>query len=230
MNTYEFFSAMENVSVTLDKKHTINQGQDILYPVYIVLYAHNSIVGKTIRKLTHQPYSHSAIAFNTDMNNLYSFGNRMISDSNGNSHRKFGAGRESFVKKDGKWNYPESTPYAIYAIWLNMESIAKMKKRIHSIFSKPDEYRFSYDGLIKYYLNISSESNYKMFCSQFVASILALGTPLDKLPSLYSPYELKNIKDVHFIEDGVLGAFSRKKLDEHVNGIIDKIKNNTPMD
>ena len=225
MNIQDFFSAMENVSIALDNKHVITRGTDKLYPVYIILYAHNSIVGRNIRRFTHQPYSHSAVSFNSDMNNIYSFGNRMILDKDGIYHRKFGAGRESFTKKDGKWSYPETTPYAIYCIFLPKDSIDKMKKHIHTIYNNPESYRFSYDGLIKYYLNISSESTYKMFCSQFVASLLVIGgVNLDRLPSLYSPYELKDIQDVTLVEEGILKDFNRKKFSKRMDEICEDRK------
>ena len=219
LNLKEFFTAMENVRVNVDNKHTIRRGTETLYPVYIILYAHDSLVGKSIRRLTNQPYSHASVSFDTSMNNIFTFGNRYIYNEDKEIYyRKFGAGRESFKKIDGKWSYPPKTPYVIYCLWLPKENIDRMKKRIHEIYNKPDAYRFSYDGLVKFYLNMSSESTNKMFCSQFVASLLAYGgMDLDKLPSLYSPYQLKDIKDVRYVESGLLKDFNKAALDKKMN-------------
>ena len=161
------------------------------------------------------------------MTNMYTFGNKMVYDEKTNTYkRKFGAGRETFAKADDKWAYPEKTPYVIYVLFLPKENIMRMKKRVHEIYNKPEMYRFSYDGLVKYYMGISSESTYKMFCSQFVASLLMYGGyDLDRLPSLYSPYELKDLNDVIFVEDGVIKDFNRNKFNKKMDVICSDIKN-----
>lgn len=231
LNLSEFFGAMENVRVDIDKRHSIQRGTETLYPVYIVLYSHNETISKVIKKLTHQPYSHASISFDSSMHSMYTFGNKMVYNERSASYKhKFGAGRESFVRTEGKWSYPPETPYAIYVLFLPKENIDRMKKRIHEIFNQPEAYRYSYDGLVKYYLGISSESTYKMFCSQFVASLLLYGGyTLDRLPSLYSPYELKDIQNVIFVEDGIIKQFNRdkfiKKMDRICSDYLEDMEN-----
>lgn len=231
MNTHQFFNALENVRVNLDRRHSIKRGNEILLPVYIILYAHTSTGSKTIRAVTKEPYSHASISFDSSMQNIFTFGNKMVQITDVRYKRSIGAGRESFMNKDAMWTYPKETPYAIYVIFLPRDSIIKMKTRVHEIFDHPDEYRFSIAGLIKYYLGLASESTTKMFCSQFVASLLATGgVELDRLPSLYSPYELKDIRNVTFVESNTIKHFRRERFDKHMDDICKRYLDEINMD
>ena len=227
----EFFSALENVRVDVDRKHAITRGTDTLYPVYIILYAHNSLVAKSIRRVTNEPYSHASISFDTSMQNIFTFGNKMVKISELEYKRKIGTGRESFLAKDAMWTYPKETPYEIYTVFITKENIVRMKKRVHEIFDNPEKYRFNIAGLIRYYLGLASESNSKMFCSQFVASLLAIGAvDLERLPSMYSPYELKDIRNVIFVERDILKNYNRKKFDAHMDEICKEYSEQINMD
>lgn len=220
MNLSQFFTALENVRVNIDRKHSITYNGKQLYPVYIVLYAQNSIVSKSIRRVTKAPYSHASISFDTSMTNIFSFGRLKIETAVDHFETKNGAIRESFVSKLGMRKFPKYSLYEIYVIFVTEEDIINMKKRIHEIYDDPEKYRFSFIGLAKYLLGIPSKPSKKMFCSQFVASLLSTGgVALDRSPSLYSPYEIKDIKNVIFVENGILCEYNRKKMDERMTTI-----------
>lgn len=220
MNLLEFFGALENVRVDLDRKHTVTRGTDTLYPVYIILYAQNSLVSKTIRTATKTPYSHASISFDSSMQHIFSFGKLKIREDENSRRVHNGAIRESFISKIGMREFPKEAQYEIYTIFIPKDNLEKMRKRIHEIFDNPERYKFSIIGLVRYYLGLVSESTSKMFCSQFVATILATGNVnLERSPSLYSPYELKDIQNVIFVERDVLKNFSRKRFDKQMDFI-----------
>jgi hypothetical protein len=231
LNVVEFFDALETVRVNLDKKHSIQRGTEVLYPIYIIMYAQDSLVSKTIRRFTHTPYSHASISFDTSMQNIFSFGKLKIKNNDNELEAHNGAIREAFISRAGMREFPSQAFYEIYTVFITQDAIDRMKKRIHQIFDNPEKYKFSIIGLIKYYLGMTSESETKMFCSQFVASLLAVGDiHLERVPSLYSPYQLKDIQNVTFVERGILKDYNRKRLDQRMDGIVQDIKDKFNMD
>lgn len=218
----QFFDALENVRVNIDRKHSITRGTKKLYPVYIVLYGQKSFVSKSIQKFTNAPYSHASISFDTSMQNIFSFGRLKIQTEENHYETKNGAIREAFVSKIGMRQFPKQALYEIYTVFITEEDIARMKKRVYEIYDNPEQYRFSFIGLARYLLGIPSKASKKMFCSQFVTSLLSIGgVALDRSPSLYSPYEIKDIKNVIFVENGILENYDRKRLDERMTNICD---------
>lgn len=231
MNLTEFFAVMESIRVNTDKKHTFSRGTDIMYPIYIILYAQNSFVSKSIRKATNTPYSHASISFDTSMQNIFSFGKLKIDMGNDKRELKNGAIRESFISKKGMRAFPQDAKYEVYTLFVSKDNLDTIKKKVHEIFDNPDGYKFSIIGLLRYYLGMTSESTSKMFCSQFVASLLAAGNVhLDRAPSLYSPYELKDIQNVKYVDSGILKDYNRTKFDRLMDDIIKEMQEPTNMD
>jgi hypothetical protein len=224
VNISEFFSAMETVKINIDSKHKITSNGKDLYPVYIILFASNSFVSKSIRAFTKEKFSHAAISFDTGMTNIFSFGFR----TNANDMRDVGNRRESLIIKKDRWLYEDDTNYGIYVKFMSLESIKLMKKRIHDIYNNTEKYKFSFIGLLKYAFNIPSENMYKMFCSQFVASLLQLGgVELDRSPSLYSAGQLTtDLNDVIMVEEGLVKDFKKSNLDRNMKILCNNIISN----
>lgn len=220
MNISEFFSAMESIKINIDKSHKITKNNVDYYPVYIALFASNNFVSKSIRSVTRSEFSHVAISFDTSMTNLFSFGFR----TNEKSMKDVGNRRESLIVKKDRWVYEDDTKYGIYVKFMTLDSINKMKKQIHYVYNNTEKYKFSYIGMLKYALNIPSEHAYKMFCSQFIASLLQTGgVDLNRSASLYSPQQIIDIGDVHSVESGLVKDFNKKQLDLNVQKICDSL-------
>lgn len=216
MNISEFFAASETVKVYIDKDHTITKNNLKYYPVYLILFASDTFVSKAIRMFTRSPVSHVGISFDSSMTKIFSFGFR----TNENSLKDAGNRIESLIVKKDRWLYSGDSTYVIYVKFLSMDSITNMKKRIHDIYNNTEKYKFSVLGLFKYALHIPSESTYKMFCSQFVASLLQTGgVELDRKPSLYSPSQIISLGEVVYVQEGFVKDFSKKKLDKDMDRI-----------
>ena len=107
---------------------------------------------------------------------------------------------------------------------MSLDAINKMKKYIHYVYNNTDKYKFSYIGLVKYALHMPSEHTYKMFCSQFIASLFKIGgDELDRVASLYSPEQILTIGDVHSVQTGLVKDFKRKELDANIQNICDSL-------
>lgn len=216
MNISQFFDAMESVRINMDKNHKITKNGIDYYPVYIVLFASNNFVSKSIRAVTRAEFSHVAISFDTSMTNLFSFGFR----TNAKDMKDCGNRRESFIVKKGRWVYEDDTKYGVYVKFMTLDAIKKMKNHIHYVYNNTEKYKFTFIGMVKYAFHIPSEHAYKMFCSQFIASLFKIGgDKLDRVASLYSPEQILTIGDVRDVEKGFVKDFDRKKLDAAVQRI-----------
>lgn len=210
MNISEFFTALETVKINIDKNHVIHKNNKPYYPVYIILFASNNIISKTIRVFTHAQFSHASISFDSSMTKLFSF----VIRTNANDIKDAGNRIESITVKKDRWLYDDGARYIIYTKFLSIESINKMKSKIHDVYNNTDKYKFSIIGLLKYALNIPSHNAYKMFCSQFVALLLQTGgVELERDPSLYSPNQLTSLGDIVFVQEGFVKDFNKKKFD-----------------
>ena len=221
MNISQFFGAMETVKINIDKDHKITKDNIDYYPVYIVLFASNNFVSKSIRAVTRAEFSHVAVSFDTSMTNLFSFGFR----TNAKDMKDCGNRRESLIVKKDRWVYEDDTKYGVYVKFMTLDAINKMKKHIHYVYNNTEKYKFTFIGMVKYAFHIPSENTYKMFCSQFIASLFKIGgDKLDRVASLYSPEQILTIGDVHSVQTGLVKDFKRKELDANVQKLCESLE------
>lgn len=226
MNVHDYVYAMENVRIRTDNNHTVVKNGTKYYPLYIVLYANKSILGDTIRKVTNEPFSHVSISFDTGLNDIFSFGISPIKGKvEGSSALYNGAVREAFKIRPGRFRYQSFIKYGLYVIFLTEDQMDRVKAKVRSVFNNREDYRFSIGGLVKYALGQESHSETKMFCSQFVSWMLSVGdVKLNRDPSRYSPYAITKLDGIMHIEDGLIGNFDRKLVDQRMDEICKEFK------
>lgn len=194
------------------------------YPLYIVLMANKSILGDGIRAVTGEPYSHSSISFDASMQDLYTFGNKIIKKGE-YTKREFGSAREAFRHDDLKFSYPPNTGSDIYVMFFNEKQINAMRKKVDDIFAHHDQYKYNISGLIKYVFGLPTKDPHKMFCSQFVTMILNEGKKgiLTRDPSLYSPYGITELRGIHYVYGCTIGTYDQKIVEKKTKQIFEKI-------
>ena len=194
------------------------------YPLYIVLMANKSILGDGIRAVTGEPYSHSSISFDASMQDLYTFGNKIIKKGE-YTKREFGSAREAFRHDDLKFSYPPNTVSDIYVMFFNEKQINAMRKKVDDIFAHHDQYKYNISGLIKYVFGLPTKDPHRMFCSQFVTMILNEGKKgiLTRDPSLYSPYGITELRGIHYVYGCTIGTYDQKIVEKKTKQIFEKI-------
>lgn len=168
-------------------------------PVFIILTMGASPLAKMITMTVKDNVSHSSIAFNTDLDPLYSFG---INQINGNGRYKLG-----FIKTNPHsdlWSLKgEKVPYEIYVTYVSKDELAKMKRRVEDFASNAEKMRYSLAGCVRNFAHIKSAHKRKWFCSSFVAEILyAGGVPMERDTTLYRPMELSLLPNVELVTVG----------------------------
>ncbi len=185
-----------------------------IYPVYVLLTYTDSTMAKMIKSVKHQPYSHSSISFDSSLTNLFTYGRKTANDV-----CKF---TDESIKSGLLGDVAPNVRYSLYVTFFGPNNIKLLIDKVNNIKNDITKHGYSYRGLLNAAFNRPTLNSDKMFCSQFVADVIASGDKkrLKKHSSLYSPSDLINIKEMHFVTKGILSNYDKNKVDN----IVDKLR------
>lgn len=214
--SYQFELVGEQVKFIdhLDESVSVNKK---LYPVYIVLVHSGTAVSNAIKFVSKSEFSHASISFDSSLDHMYSFARKDPSNPLLGGFRYESIGKGFYDKKE--------IPYALYVVPCTANQIKKMKKRLNYFIQNESKFQFDFAGLVKNYLGIVDNPEYRWFCSRFVADILNAGAPKNKPyvaePSLQDPDDFKNADYATYVIGGSnLMKYNRKLVDKRTNAII----------
>lgn len=149
--------------------------------IYILLTRTQSILSRAVHLVTADQFTHAAIAFDEDMQLLYS-------SARWDGETMFPAGpcQESLSRG---FYARRKTPCAVYELEVEDHIYLRALEEVGSIISQQSQYRFNVIGLFLCWFHIPYRRKTHFFCSQFVGEILqksgALELPKD--PCLMKP-------------------------------------------
>lgn len=210
--------------IRLNTKQWCNYRGQKYYPLYIVLLKNMDALGRVIQTYTKEPYSHSLISFDPSMNDLYTFGHKLMKKGD-KEHMDFGTAHETFNPKTGRFHYPLNTQYEIFVMFFNEKQIKAVRKTIDNIFTNHEKYKYNIAGLIQYIFKIPRTNPQKLFCSQFVSMVLNSGKPdlLDRDPSMYTPSNLMTLRGIFSVDSGVMKDYDSTVVEKKTKQIFDRI-------
>lgn len=130
--------------------------------IYIILSNTGTLFSKAIGMYTKKELNHSSIAFDEELNEMYSFGRKSI-------HNPFNAG---FIKENPVEGLFQRATCAIYACEVTDSEYMRMKSKISQMEQQKHQYKYNLIGLVLVAINIEMERENAFFCSQFVATIM----------------------------------------------------------
>lgn len=133
--------------------------------IYIVLSQTYTYPARMIHFYTSEPYSHASLAFDEELNEMYSFARRGL-------RNPFNAG---FVEEDinhGIFGKCTSTICNVYQLKITQEQYNKLREEIEVFKMNKDDYSYNFLGVLGVALNVPIKTKQRYFCSQFVAYIL----------------------------------------------------------
>ncbi len=149
--------------------------------LYILLSRSRSLLSMTIRVATGDPYTHVAIAFDRELEELYS-------SSRWNGVDLFPSGPCQEQLNRGLYTR-ERTPCLVYELAVEDDVYEQAKAEVNRIIEQQELYHYNILGLLFCFFGIPWQRKRAFFCSQFVGEILersgALDLPRD--PSLLRP-------------------------------------------
>ena len=180
------------------------------YNIFIVLTQTKTYPARVIRLYTNEPYAHASIAFDENLDEMYSFARRGM-------YNTFNAGfiREYIDK--GVFGRFNSTTCCIYRLNISKDQYIRLRKEIDIFKENKKEYSYNYLGLLGAAFNIPICSKHRYFCSQFVAYVLEKSGIhiFDKSYALIKPRDIRINPYLEKIYQGRLSdyrIFKKKNL------------------
>lgn len=167
--------------------------------IYILLTDTGTLFTKAIKQYTDAPYNHVSIAFDEELNEVFSFGRK-------HPRNPLCGG---FVKEnlcDGTFRYFQNTKCVLFKLNVTERQLKKVKRLIRFFQSKQNAYIYNIAGLFGVMINHPIELKRAYFCSQFVADVLRKsGIQLwDKSSALVTPNEFLEHRSLKMIYQGKL--------------------------
>lgn len=187
-------------------------------PIYIILFAGDSLFSSAIKKITSSDYSHAMLSLDSSFKRCYSYGMEGAKSALG------GFIIEDLTKK------PKDAICKIYATIISNEAYDTIKKNIEWFIQMQKRTRYSFANIISYLFRVPIQRDTNMICSQFVDRMIKL-SHIDftkKASSLLSPADIdkaarKNRK-IFTIYKGLAYRVNQFVIDRRVDDIFTKGK------
>ena len=175
--------------------------------VYLLFTNTGTLFTKLISLYTKHALNHVSIAFDEQLEEIYSFGRK-------NPYNPFIGG---FVKEQLNEGLMKHADCAVYSLSVTKEEYEKMKEEVLKIEGNKELFKYNLIGLFAILFNQRIERKNAFFCSQFVATILNMKKNLlEKAPSLVTPQDLMSLGTLRLVYQGKLSRYSNPYL-EFVN-------------
>ena len=173
--------------------------------LYLVLTRSASVVSRLIHFATDADYTHISLAFDKDLNCLYSSGRK-----NGKTMFPAGPCIESFRNEfysDGR------IPCKVYELPVSDEVYNLAKQEVEEILKNADEYHYNIIGLLLCRMQISLNREHHFFCSQFVSEVLERSNAINlpKAASLMCPSDYMKLPELKCCFEGCIDELPVRK-------------------
>lgn len=183
--------------------------------LYIFLTRSGTLLSNLVYHVTGAKYTHVSLAFDEDLNTLYS-------STRKNGYTMFPAGPSKEYLNRGVFRLREDIPCALYALEVSDEAYTRARRRAEHMMSHGDLYRFNSLGLLLCAMHIRWKRRRHYFCSQFVSEVLQKSGSLDlpKHSTLIHPNDYTSLPELHCIYQGQLSGLPQRQqmeMDEAEN-------------
>lgn len=172
--------------------------------VYILLVNSDTLISRIIRTTTGAEYTHASISFSEDIFPLCSFGRKYALSM-------FPAGLKLEPLDSGFFKYNKDIPCGLYKIEVTDEQYQRAKEYVSNLFNDKKRHGFNLIGLVACKFGIPISRKRRMFCSEFVASVLSEANIIKfPKPSLVQPRDFMNVDGIVCLYEGKLKDLKEK--------------------
>lgn len=179
--------------------------------IYIILSNTGTLFSKAIGIYTKKELNHTSIAFDEELNEMYSFGRK-------NSHNPFNGG---FVKENPMEGMFQSATCAIYECEVTESEFWRMKSKTCQMEQQQHLYKYNLIGLVFLAVNIEKERENAFFCSQFVATIMkeCPSSRFQVSPPLAQPHHFEQLPALTLKYKGNLQTYvsSKREVEQPIH-------------
>lgn len=196
-------SNKKNIKKTNQKNKTLKNKC-----VYIMISKTSTLPSNMIKMWTGQPYAHTSLALDMELNEMYSFARKKL-------RNPFNCG---FISEDittGVFGRDIDTTCRIGRLWITTNQYKKLVKTLDKFKQDKAFYKYNYIGIFGVMVNKAVERKYNYFCSQFVYFVLEkAGVELfDKEPGLVRPEDFRVWDALEVIYEGKLVDYRKYLAD-----------------
>ena len=178
--------------------------------IYIVLAHTGTLLSRIIKMKTGAEYTHSSIALDENLDEMYSFGRKY-------SYIAFIGG---FVKEGasfGTYKRFYNTEISIFELNVTYEQYNKIQEIIEYVKLHKDEYKFNILGLFLAGFNRKRKQEKTYYCAEFVKKVLEKAdVDVSNLPEVIKPENFINLKDAKLIYKGLLKEYNKNNYMEYL--------------
>ena len=195
----QYSSSKKNIRKSNQKKnHEKNRC------VYIMVSKTSTLPSNVIKMWTKQPYAHTSLAMDIELNEMYSFARKGL-------HNPFNCG---FISEDitsGVFGRDVDTTCQIARLWVTSSQYKRINRIINRFKMEREFYHYNYIGIFGVMCNRAVERRYNYFCSQFVYYVLQeAGVQIfEKKPGLVRPEDFRIWDGMDIIYEGKLNQYRR---------------------
>ncbi len=167
--------------------------------IYIIISKTSTFPSKVIKMWTKEPYAHTSISLDIELNEMYSFARRKL-------HNPFYCG---FIREDittGVFGRDVDTTCRIARLKVSTNTYKKIVKMLREFMKHNMDYKYNYLGIVGIMFNKAVEREYNYFCSQFVYHVLEKSgaDTFDKKPGLVRPEDFRKWDKLELVYEGKL--------------------------
>lgn len=163
--------------------------------IYLLFTNTGTMLTKLIQLYTKHSLNHVSIAFDEQLEELYSFGRKK-------PYNPFIGG---FVKEQVGKGIMKHAECAVYSLSVSIEEYELMREEVRRIEQQKGQLRYNLMGLFGILFNQTWERDNAFFCSEFVATVLNRKKGLlKKVPCLITPQDLMYMERLELVYKGKL--------------------------
>ena len=174
--------------------------------IYILLTRSGTLLSNLVYTVTGANYTHASLAFDEDLNCLYSSTRR-------NGYAMFPAGPSREYLDRGVFRLRENVPCALYALEVTEEAYVRARRRAEHMMTNGEMYCFNVLGLLLCAMHIRWQRRRHYFCSQFVGEVLqksgAMQLPKDS--TLMHPSDYTGLSQLKCVYEGRLADLPQRR-------------------
>ncbi|SHG39669.1 hypothetical protein [Ornithinibacillus halophilus] len=170
--------------------------------IYFLFTDTGTVLSRLINYFTRKQLNHVSIAFDEDLQELYSFGRK-------NPNNPFSGG---FVREDIHGEFLSKANCAVYSFQLSEDDYYQINTYIKRIEAEACNYKYNFLGLIGVLLKIDLKRKNALFCSQFVATAMenVHGFQLDKPACFTTPADIREQGGLQLMYQGKLADYQKQ--------------------
>lgn len=172
--------------------------------IYIVLTHTGTVLSRMIKMYTKGKFSHISIAFDKDLNEMYSFGRL-------NAYNPFWGGFVHESIYSGTFKRFKNTQTEIYSLNIEDEQFETIKSVIEKFKECKEPYKFNIIGLFAVSINKKIHFKNSFYCSEFVKYLLDKAQIKANLPYLAKPEDFKEIEGLTLEYSGKLKEYKNRE-------------------